>query len=609
MNVLTGMIPPTHGTAYVNGLDIRTDIVRARKSLGICPQHNILFGDLTVSEHITFFCRLKGMTNDQEINFEIKRYLEQMGFVDKKNELSKTLSGGQKRKLSIANALCGNSNFVVLDEPTSGLDVNARRSLWDLLIAEKKNRTILLTTHYMDEAEVLGDRIAIMSDGILKTVGTSFFLKKKFGSGYRLIVVKAPNCDSSKILEAISRYAPDVTIESEEQLETIFVLNDDYIDKFESIFRHLEENTTKLGIQSLGCSLATLEEVFLKVGDHEHVKPHSSDETTVTFKNLMSFTKVPTATLMINQMYAMFLKKIHFTRRYYVPLIVLTILSAWFLFVFLASPMGPSGAFYVFGDFSGLVQTSNPDASIVKTYTSLFNGSLVAVIDRDVRDYIFGNFLHRNQRYQIGATFGEATDSVWYNFHSYTGNLMQFALNHYHRAVLIDAVGHEYDIRAEYSPFRWDWRPDPDARNQFDDIMVYVLFFLMLMYWPSIHITLKIKERVSRSKLLQFISGVNRFLFTFVSFVIDVILTLIILFIILGIVVATNRPGFNTVEDIVIYLTTFTLYTINVVPFIYIMSFWFKKHSTGETLVSLFPVACKLFIFFLFLKLLNSAKH
>ncbi|CAG9800232.1 unnamed protein product [Chironomus riparius] len=591
MNVLTGMLPPTNGTAYINDFDIRTNIVEARKSLGICPQHNILFNDLTVSEHIIFFCKLKGMQNDQEIKFEIQRYLEQMGFMDKKNELSKTLSGGQKRKLSIANALCGNSNFVVLDEPTSGLDVHARRSLWDLLIAEKKNRTILLTTHYMDEAEVLGDRIAIMSDGMLKTVGTSFFLKKKFGSGYRLIVVKSPNCDSSIILDAVSRYAPDVTIESEEQLEVIFVLNDEYIDKFESIFRYLEEHATTLGIQSLGCSLATLEEVFLKVGDHEHIKPHLDHEVTVKFNNIMSFTKVSTVTLMLNQMYAMFLKKIHFTRRYYVILIIYTILSAWFLFVFLAGPTGPSGTFDFYDEFSGLVQTNKIDSSIVGVYTKLFNGSLVTVIDREVRDYIFGNFLRRNQRYQIGATFGEATDTIWYNFHSYRGGIMPVALNHYHRAALIESLGDEYDIRNHYNPFEWTYQPDPDARNQFDDLMVYVLFFLMLMYWPSLHITLKIKERVSASKLLQFISGVNRFLFTFVSFIIDTILTLIVLFIILGIVVAINRPGFNTTEDMVIYLTAFTFYTINVIPFIYVMSFWFKKHTTGETIVALFPLA------------------
>jgi len=91
------------------------------------------------------------------------------------------LIGGMKRKLSTAVALCGGSKVVLFDEPTSGMDPAARRALWDLLQAEKPGRTILLTTHFMDEADLLGDRIAIMSEGKLKAVGSSFFLKKKFG--------------------------------------------------------------------------------------------------------------------------------------------------------------------------------------------------------------------------------------------------------------------------------------------------------------------------------------------------------------------------------------------------------------------------------------------
>lgn len=92
-----------------------------------------------------------------------------------------------QRKLSVGIALCGNSKVVLCDEPTSGMDPAARRSLWDLLQKEKKGRTILLSTHFMDEADILGDRIAIMSDGELKACGSSFFLKKKYGVGYHLV--------------------------------------------------------------------------------------------------------------------------------------------------------------------------------------------------------------------------------------------------------------------------------------------------------------------------------------------------------------------------------------------------------------------------------------
>ena len=91
--------------------------------------------------------------------------LEDLGIWNKRNALSKNLSGGQKRKLSVAIALCAGSKFVLLDEPTSGMDVSARRLMWDMLREYKRDRIVLLTTHYMDEADVLGDRIGILSSG------------------------------------------------------------------------------------------------------------------------------------------------------------------------------------------------------------------------------------------------------------------------------------------------------------------------------------------------------------------------------------------------------------------------------------------------------------
>jgi len=109
---------------------------------------------------------------------------------DKSKSMAYQLSGGNKRKLSVAIALCGGSKFVLLDEPTSGLDLSARRELWNMLRGYKKDKVIILTTHYMDEADVLGDRIGIMAQGQLKCLGSSLFLKNKFGGGYKMVMVK-----------------------------------------------------------------------------------------------------------------------------------------------------------------------------------------------------------------------------------------------------------------------------------------------------------------------------------------------------------------------------------------------------------------------------------
>lgn len=100
------------------------------------------------------------------------------------------MSGGQKRKLCVALAFIGGSKVILLDEPTSGMDTYARRLLWEMIKKYKENRLIILTTHNMDEADYLGDRIGIMSDGEMIVCGSSLFLKKKYGAGYELTIVK-----------------------------------------------------------------------------------------------------------------------------------------------------------------------------------------------------------------------------------------------------------------------------------------------------------------------------------------------------------------------------------------------------------------------------------
>lgn len=131
--------------------------------MGVCPQHDVLFPHLTPLEHLEIFQQIKGSQfSKEERKAEIIKLLEDLDIWEKRNSLASTLSGGQKRKLSVAIALCAGSKFVLLDEPTSGLDVAARRLMWDMLREYKRDRIVLLTTHYMDEADVLGDRIGIL---------------------------------------------------------------------------------------------------------------------------------------------------------------------------------------------------------------------------------------------------------------------------------------------------------------------------------------------------------------------------------------------------------------------------------------------------------------
>ena len=136
-----------------------------------------------------------------------------MNLQEKREEYSKNLSGGQKRRLSVAISFAGRSKVIIMDEPTSGMDTSARRYIWELLKTYKNDRIIILTTHFMDEADYLGDRIGIMGDGKMICCGSSVFLKNKFGVGYSITFTKQSQEQSSNpIIQTIAKYVSEYKI-------------------------------------------------------------------------------------------------------------------------------------------------------------------------------------------------------------------------------------------------------------------------------------------------------------------------------------------------------------------------------------------------------------
>ncbi|XP_065052485.1 phospholipid-transporting ATPase ABCA3-like isoform X1 [Rhopilema esculentum] len=267
MSILTGLYPPTEGTALVGNQSISTEMDRIRESLGLCPQHNVLFDRLTVKEHLKFFISLKGVQG-QEAESKINAMLQDIQLIDKKDAQSKTLSGGMKRKLSCAIALIGDPEVVFLDEPTSGMDPSARRATWDLLQKHRGNKTMVLTTHFMDEADYLGDRIAIMADGRLRCCGSSLFLKKRYGVGYHLTLVKEPLFQENDVISLIREMVPSAKLVGNIGAEMSYILEHESSKVFKDLFAAFEgERGQKLGISSFGISITTMEEVFLKVGE------------------------------------------------------------------------------------------------------------------------------------------------------------------------------------------------------------------------------------------------------------------------------------------------------------------------------------------------------
>jgi ATP-binding cassette subfamily A (ABC1) protein 3 len=162
--------------------------------------------------------------------------IRDVGLTTDKDKPAGSLSGGNKRKLSVAIALCGGSKLVLLDEPTAGMDLGARRGLWDMLKNYRRDKIIILTTHYMDEADVLGDRIGIMAKGQMMCLGTSLFLKNRFGAGYKLTMVKASKQPNLLIGSYLKTHLGEVELLSEVSSEIVFQVTAEAAKKFKQFF-------------------------------------------------------------------------------------------------------------------------------------------------------------------------------------------------------------------------------------------------------------------------------------------------------------------------------------------------------------------------------------
>ena len=235
-----------------------------REFMGVCPQHDVLFALLTPEEHLSIFYDFKG-GDPAKKEEELCRMIKDVGLTIDREKCAHTLSGGNKRKLSVSIALCGGSKFVLLDEPTSGMDLGARRGLWDMLANYKKGRIVILTTHYMDEADVLGDRIGIMAKGQLMCLGSSLFLKNRFGAGYKLTLVKQEKELAEGMESFLDVYFNGIKKHSETRKEVNFVIPRDQTSNFKAFFQSFDSKLDEYKVKSYGVSMATLEDVFLKI--------------------------------------------------------------------------------------------------------------------------------------------------------------------------------------------------------------------------------------------------------------------------------------------------------------------------------------------------------
>lgn len=278
INCLTGIIPTSAGDALVYGDSIRSTsgVASIRKNMGVCPQFDVLWEALTAREHLFLFGSIKGLSSS-DIKDGTSQLLAQVKLAEAANVRAGSYSGGMKRRLSVAIALIGDPKIVYLDEPTTGMDPVTRRHVWDIIEASKKGRAIVLTTHSMEEADILGDRVAIMARGKLRCIGTPIHLKTKFGAGYLVNVSVRREDGLQQSGEAAREEVRRAGVKRffEEQLQIVptdenkayitFTIPREKEAQLPGFFKLLEDGKAQLGISDLQLGLTTLEEVFLTI--------------------------------------------------------------------------------------------------------------------------------------------------------------------------------------------------------------------------------------------------------------------------------------------------------------------------------------------------------
>jgi len=269
INILTGLANASAGNAFIFGYSVKHDMDYIRTLLGCCPQFDVYWPDLTAREHLHIMCTLKPRISTRSVVDQVNEKLVDVRLSKVADQPVSTFSGGMRRRLSMALSTIGDPPVIILDEPTTGVDPANRNYIWRMIGNLKKNKLVILTTHGMEEADALGDKIAIMASGNLKCIGTSLHLKNQYGGGYRInVVVDEDFATTTKA--RVSDLLPGIQVVTENAGNIVFSLPENYEEQqLTTMFEYLKN--PEANVKYWGVSNTTLEDVFLKVTRQDHI--------------------------------------------------------------------------------------------------------------------------------------------------------------------------------------------------------------------------------------------------------------------------------------------------------------------------------------------------
>ena len=629
ISMLTGLYEATEGEALYDNMNILLpeNIEHFREKIGICPQHDVLFNDLNIREHLGMFAIFKGVSSNS-VEGEINKIIKDFQLEDVQYTIAKNLSAGQRRKLSIAISLIGGSEIIFLDEPSSGMDITSRRNLWEILKRQCDNKIIILTTHYMEEASVLGKRIGIINLGKMKCIGTPLFLIEKFGKYMNITLSKEEGANNENIINYINNIVKDGQFESLSE-EIMVRIPKNNFDKNEGVslinfFENLDENLNELKIKSYSVFMPTLEDVFLNVAADDDEEKRLSKQIELENKNDVTLFNLDYLDDFKNKSKFLSDFKANFIRRFYLTIrdkkgIIMEVLCP-ILLVLIGSLISQVQFFFttpVFGSedissvgkqtiyFANINQSSNMEDYLIDDYTNVTskyftkfndyadeinNNKTLAIqkfingiynetidsestadndIDMNSKNYVgyYGNLLLLNEPNEINKNyeFVELVNSrVIHGVPLYTSVFLKKIIN--------KAAGHKVTINYKHKVM-----PNTAKQDMTNNTSGTVVLFVAIAYAliPANFITIIVREKNNNSKHLMRLSGMNIMAYWIVNFIFELTkyyftggICMLILYI------------FDYYTDYFIYF--YLLYGPPLILMTYVVSFLFTDESGAQ---------------------------
>ena len=598
IKMISGGEDPDDGDIFLNNISIVTNKTYLYNNIGLCQQEDILFDYLTVEEHLTYMMELKGAKKDEN---QINTFINRIDLDHKRNAICKGLSGGEKRKLCIAIALIGNSQLVLLDEPTSGMDVIAKRKLWNFLKDFKNDKIIILTTHSLDEAEYLGDRIGIMSSGQFICSGSSSYLKSKYPCGFNLnILVNSEKFDIDKkreLFNELVQYEPKLEIKISSK--GLFSVNIESNNKnVKEIFDVIEKNREKYGIEDYTVSSTTLEDVFLKLNHkiniNEENKNDINNNALVVIDNEDNYNNSAT---FFSQLCSHIKRGFYSIWRNKTVFILELLIGLFVLYI------------YVIIQYNVLNQMSRNtlslenllkynDIFICKENEDLFKSSFayediksieLKTVDKKNSKDEFIEEVYNNALGHIGKTGLCITDTSSGKYNIYLTEI-PMTFPGYMMASMMFSVSaflkKEYDINAEIFTEIVDLQSNDIAGMGINAAEMSTMFSLCFACLMSVNLYLgslvtdKIKERINNIKHILYISGSNIWSYWCGFYVVD-----LFKFLIFASLASASLYLISTFASLIWICLIITAFSSLV--FIYSISFFLEKEDSGQKALNL----------------------